>query len=326
MEETGFVTYGASVEGISMEHVLRRREHNMSVRHFHDEYEIFYIPEGQREFFFNNRTFLAGKGDLILIDSDMIHMTRSPEQNDPGYERIILYITSRKMAQMDAKFPGLNFTAFLRENPGIYHLTEAQRAAFLEMYRCFRREETQRLPGYSQAIEAGTVLFLLQLVRELPAGESTLPLHAEDRKYKCVYQIADYLTQHYAEQHSLDELAAHFYLSKFYMCRLFRKLVGYSVSEYQTILRIQKAREYLEKTKWNVSVIAERVGYNSLTHFEREFKRYMNISPLKYRGTLSTVTAFDVSTDFMQPAAPRAADTPHNLTREDKEPAPETEL
>lgn len=326
MEETGFVTYGASVDGLSMEHVVRRWEHNMDVRHFHDEYEIFYILKGQREFFFNNRSFLAGPGDLILIDSDMIHMTRCPEHADPGYERIILYITTHRMAQMDARFPGLNFTAFLRENPGIYHLTESQQEGFLTLYRLFREEETRRPFGYVQAIEAHTLLFLLRLVRELTPGESILPLHGEDGKYACVYQLADYLTQHFAEQHSLDELAAHFYLSKFYMCRLFRKVVGYSVSEYQTILRIQKAREYLAKTKWNVSVIAERVGYNSLTHFEREFKRYMKISPLKYRGTLSTVTAFDVSTDFLPADAPGTAPAPQQSTKEEQEPAPETEL
>lgn len=50
--ETGFVVYGASVEGISLEHVARRQEHNMNVRHFHDECEIFYILEGRRQFFY----------------------------------------------------------------------------------------------------------------------------------------------------------------------------------------------------------------------------------------------------------------------------------
>ena len=123
-------------------------------------------------------------------------------------------------------------------------------------------------------------------------------------KDKFAYQIADYLTQHFAEQHSLDELAAHFYISKFYMCRLFRKVVGYSVSEYLTILRVQKACEYLEKTKLSVSAIAERVGYNSLTHFEREFKRYTQVSPLRYRNTQYTVTAFDVTTDFTPQGQP----------------------
>ena len=325
MEETGFVAYGASVEGISLEHVNRRREHNMTVRHFHDEYEIIYIMDGQRQFFFNNRSFLAGKGDLVLIDSDMIHMTRCPDHCEPGYERMILYITSQKMAQMDAKFPGLNFAAFFRKNPGIYHLSEEQQAFFLQTCQRFQQEETNQALGYAQAIEAHTVLLLLRLVRELTAGESILPLYQDD-KYKGIYQLADYLTDHYAEQHSLDELAAQFYLSKFYLCRLFRRVIGYSVSEYQTILRIQKAREYLAKTKWSVSAIAERVGYNSMTHFEREFKRYMNVSPLKYRSTLRTVTAFDVSTDFLQPVAAQTAGPANQITREVKESTPDTAL
>ncbi len=325
MEETGFVVYGASVEGISLEHVNRRREHNMSVRHFHDEYEIFYIMDGQRQFYFNNRSFLAGKGDLILIDSNMIHMTRSPDQADPGYERLILYITSEKMAQMDAKFPELKIAAFFRNNPGIYRLSPEQQAGFLQTCDNFRREETGRAFGYAEAIEANTVLLLLHLVRELTDGESILPLYQEE-KYKSIYQLADYLSAHYAEHYSLDQLAAKFYLSKFYMCRLFRRAIGYSVSEYQTILRIQKAKEYLEKTKWSVSAIAERVGYNSLTHFEREFKRYMNVSPLRYRGTLNTVTAFDVSTDFKPSADKQPADLPEKTKiKEEREPAPDTE-
>ena len=61
---------------------------------------------------------------------------------------------------------------------------------------------------------------------------------------------------------------------------------------------MQKACEYLEKTRLSVSAIAERVGYNSLTHFEREFKRYTLVSPLRFRSTRHTVTAFDVTTDF----------------------------
>lgn len=298
MEEVGFVTYSASVEGISMEHVLRRRQHNMPVRHFHDEYEIFFILEGQRQFFFNNRSFLAGKGDLILIDSDMIHMTRSPEKEDPGYERIILYISSKKMAELDDRFPGVNLADFLHRCPGIYHLTQAQQQVLLQLYEVFRQEQDARRYGYVQAIEAATVFCLLRLLRELTPGHSILPMRTEDPKYKRVYEIADYLTQHCEERLSLDELAAHFFVSKFYMCRLFREVVGYTVSEYRTILRMQRAREYLERTHMSISAIAERVGYSSLTHFEREFKRHMAISPLKYRGRLSAVTAFDVSKDF----------------------------
>lgn len=307
-QETGFVRYSASVDGISIEHVARRRKHNMNVRHFHDEYEIFYIMEGQRQFFFSNRSFLAGKGDLILVDSEMIHMTQVPDPRDPGYERLILYITSKKLREMDEKYPGVNLCGFLHDKPGIYHLDEACQNYILRMYDLFREEETARLPGYAQAIEACVMFYLLRLFRALGSGQSILPQHMDDPKYKCAYAIADYLTQHYAEQHSLDELAAHFYISKYYMCRLFRKVVGYTVSEYLTILRIQKACEYLEKTRMSVSAIAEQVGYHSLTHFEREFKRYTLLTPLRYRSAQHTVTVFDVTTDF----TPQGESLPQN--------------
>ena len=69
------IAFSASADGIAIEHAIRTGQHNMRVKHFHPEYEIFYILEGTRQFFFGNRHFTASKGDLIIIDSNMVHMT-----------------------------------------------------------------------------------------------------------------------------------------------------------------------------------------------------------------------------------------------------------
>ena len=84
------ITCYDKVDGISLEHMVRYGKFDMRVKHFHNEYEIFYILEGERLFFFNNRNFVAGKGDLILIDSNLIHMTKSVSDEDTGHNRIIL--------------------------------------------------------------------------------------------------------------------------------------------------------------------------------------------------------------------------------------------
>src|SRR3712207_4164213 len=55
--------YGA-LDGIALEHIVRFGPHNMKSKHFHPEYEIFYILEGERVFFYDNRIFTARKGDL----------------------------------------------------------------------------------------------------------------------------------------------------------------------------------------------------------------------------------------------------------------------
>lgn len=68
------VTFYGEIEGISLEQMVRYRKFDMRVKHFHDQYEIFYIIEGGRVFFFNNREYVANAGDLILVDSNLIHM------------------------------------------------------------------------------------------------------------------------------------------------------------------------------------------------------------------------------------------------------------
>ena len=82
------VTFYASTGDIALEHMVRRGHFDMKVKHFHPEYEIFYILQGQRNFFFDNRSMTASEGDLILIDSNLIHTTRSVSEGDLGHNRI----------------------------------------------------------------------------------------------------------------------------------------------------------------------------------------------------------------------------------------------
>jgi len=65
------VTYYGETDGISLEQMVRSGTFNMRVKHFHPQYEIFYIVEGERIFFFNNREYQAGAGDLILVNSNL---------------------------------------------------------------------------------------------------------------------------------------------------------------------------------------------------------------------------------------------------------------
>ena len=49
------VTYYASIDGISLEHMVRYGKFDMRVKHFHNEYEIFYILEGERRIYFQQK-------------------------------------------------------------------------------------------------------------------------------------------------------------------------------------------------------------------------------------------------------------------------------
>ena len=291
------VTYYASIDGISLEHMVRYGKFDMRVKHFHNEYEIFYILEGERLFFFNNRNFIAQKGDLILVDTNLIHMTKSVSENDTGHNRIILYVTGQKMQDIDAKYPTLQLVRFFHEHYGIYHLTPDQQEQFMNLYYLFKLEHKEKKRNYKQAIELAVTSYFLHLGRELDFQSQQIAFLNNDGKYSHVYEIADYLSQNNSQNVTLDTLSSQFFLSKYYICRVFKEVTGYTVSEYINIHRIQRAKRYLEETDYSVSAIAELVGYGSLTHFEKTFKTYMTISPLKYRKTLNIVTHTNIPTN-----------------------------
>ena len=291
------ITYFDTVNGISLEHMIRYGKFDMRVKHFHNEYEIFYILEGERLFFFNNRNFVASKGDLILVDTNLIHMTKSVSADDSGHNRIILYVNSDKMQELDKKYPPLQLVRFFHQHYGIYHLTPQQQEHFMDLYYLFKRECREKKHNYKQAVELAVTTYFLGLTRELDIHAQEGPLDAEIGKNKHVYEIADYLSQHCEQPLSLDELAGRFYLSKYYACRAFKEVTGYTISEYVNIHRIQRAKRYLEETTLSISEIADMVGYGTMTHFEKTFKIYMTISPLKYRKTLNIVTHTNLPTN-----------------------------
>lgn len=90
----GKVTFYGEIEGISLEQMVRYGKFDMRVKHFHNQYEIFYIIEGERLFFFNNREYVARSGDLILVDTNLIHMT------SPSRQRIRATTASSCMSAM----------------------------------------------------------------------------------------------------------------------------------------------------------------------------------------------------------------------------------
>lgn len=284
------VTYFTETDGISIEHMVRQGKFDMSVKHFHNEYEIFYLMEGERQFFFDNRIYNVKSGSLILVDENAIHMTRAMSEDETGHDRVILYINKDKMKELDVKFPSINLIKFFRHHYGVFALNEAQQAHFSNFYHSLRQEFDLKNNNYRAMIEIKIIQYFIQFMREniSPTTAETKP--SAKSHYQTVYAVADYISEHYDQSFSLEELANQFFLSKYYLCRIFKKITGYGINEYVNIHRIQRAKRLLEETNLSISEIAHLIGYESLTYFEKIFKTYMTISPLKYRKTLNTVT------------------------------------
>ena len=97
-----------------------------------------------------------------------------------------------------------------------------------------------------------------------------------------IKRILSYCMEHYAEPFTLDEMAKDLYLSKYYICHMFRERLNTNCKEFVNQLRIEAACDLLKKGT-GVTEAAYAVGFSSVRTFNRTFMETMNISPREYK-------------------------------------------
>lgn len=98
-----------------------------------------------------------------------------------------------------------------------------------------------------------------------------------------VSQIMDYIKNNYDKPLTNEMLSDMSGYHEYHLNRLFMKHVGTSVHKYILNIRINEAKKLLLTTEQSLTNIAEKVGFNSNTHFSSYFKQVIGISPLEFR-------------------------------------------
>ena len=104
-----------------------------------------------------------------------------------------------------------------------------------------------------------------------------------DPKRENINSIKQYLDEHYDEKITLDDLTERFFISKYYLTRVFRKQFGTSISHYLLSIRITKAKQMLRFSDETVENIGYKCGLGAPHYFSRTFKQVEGISPSEYR-------------------------------------------
>jgi AraC-like DNA-binding protein/ligand-binding sensor protein len=96
------------------------------------------------------------------------------------------------------------------------------------------------------------------------------------------------IAERYAEELSLTTVARSVNMSAFYFCKTFRKTTGVTFTEYLARIRVEKVKDLLLNPHKRVSEAAYEVGFQSLSQFNRVFRRIAGQSPSVYRAHLQT--------------------------------------
>ncbi|HOX08886.1 MAG TPA: helix-turn-helix transcriptional regulator, partial [Planctomycetota bacterium] len=138
-------------------------------------------------------------------------------------------------------------------------------------------------PGH-RAVVRGLVLAIMGMLHRLPGAEPEAAPRERSAAAEAIAPALDHLSRRYADPVGMGELAELCATSESNLRRMFRKATGRSPRDYLTYLRVQVAAALLDSTDLRVLDVAARVGYPTLSSFNRHFGRVMKRAPRQWRN------------------------------------------
>ena len=91
------------------------------------------------------------------------------------------------------------------------------------------------------------------------------------------------MQEHYSQELSLKQMASLYYLNPSYFSISFKNIVGKNFNEYLTELRIEHAKNYLEKNQYKINQVSRLVGYEDYSYFGKLFRKATGLTPKEYQ-------------------------------------------
>ena len=255
---------------------------DMAFNHFHNYYEIYYLLSGERYYFIKDRTYHVRKGNLVFINMYDLHKTTTITST---YERILIDFKKTFLTGFIEHIKDIDMFACFDRQINIARLNIKQQHSVEGLLFKMIDEFKNRTKGFDTALKVSLMELLLFLNRYTAAEESE-PLEHPSSLHEKVSEIARYINEHYGQHISLRSTAERFFISPYYLSRVYKKITGFTFVEYLNSVRIKEAQRLLRESALNITQIAEKTGYESITHFGRVFKDITGCSPLQYRKML----------------------------------------
>jgi len=258
----------------------KRRDgpYDMSSSHSHPTYELYYLLDGDRNYFINNKTYHITSGTMVLIRPFQLHKTFNAKCME--HDRILIEIKEEFFKQQGIEGK-VDLSEFLNEDYVLRLELEEQQYMERLLFKLLR-ELGNKDDGF-EVIANNTVLeILIVLMRIRHKNEREIPIGSEQENRK-IEPVIEHIVTNYMKDINLDSLAHEFFISKFYLCKIFKKITGFTINEYLNSVRIKNAQKLILRGEYNFTEISEIVGYESITHFGRMFKKYTGLSPSQFK-------------------------------------------
>lgn len=242
--------------------------------HYHEFCKLLLLVSGSGSYVVDGQRYLLQPGDAVLIGSRSVH--RPELEGGVAYERIIIYISPEFLQK--ASTPDCDLTECFSGKQGhVLRLKEAQRKKLFAMASALERELNGEEYGRAILGNAALLRLLVEIGRSQRQADVQNP-HPVVPKNGRVLEWMRFMDSHLAEDLDMDVLAEQFYISKYYMMRLFQRETGYTIHTYLSQRRLLAARQLIEGGM-RATEACYRCGFRSYSSFTRAYGKHFGTTP-----------------------------------------------
>ena len=242
--------------------------------HIHNNLEIYYGITGGKHFIIDDTIYPVMSHDIFIINQFQAH--RIEEAANVDHIRYIFSIAPGFLSNLSSPETSL-LECFYNQNEYSTRISLSSEDQQKKMQRLLTKLETSSGFG-ADLMENATlteiILFIMSISKSTTA-EISIPNNRH------ISDILNYIDQHLDKDLSLDCISAQFYLSKGYLCRLFKEHTCTTIQDYICTKRISRAKQLLSMG-YSVQETIVRTGFKDYSNFIRRFKAKASISPKKY--------------------------------------------
>lgn len=245
--------------------------------HWHTAPEVIMPIENTYTVKSNKTTWVLNPGDIIIISPGELHSLEAPQTG------------TRAILQFDLsliKYIGVFEMVF----PFLYPCALITKSKFPETYDALREILVSVINSYNSenmfkesAIYAQLINFFNIVFEQLIQNDNIANLSKQSDYMNKFFYICNYISEHCDEPLTLESVAKTAGFSKFHFSRLFKQFTGSFYYDYLNQCRIKKAAESLGYPGVSITEAAMSCGFNSLSTFNRVFKKYKNCTPSEYK-------------------------------------------
>lgn len=254
----------------------------------HNFWELIYVDRGTAEIFSEDSWQELKQGEIAFHKPGEFHNVRSNGRVAPNLVIIAFDCSSPTVSY----FEGKNFLLNEKEKKLLAVILTEAREAFSSPIgnpdlKKLERNKNPKHSGCEQMIKLSLEQLLISLLRsgeeKRTKAASVLKAYSES---DTVSKAIEFLTASVNKSLRFPDVTAHLKVSATGLKSVFKKQTGMGVMEYYRTLKADRAKILIRESGMNFTQIADSMGYESIHHFSRQFKKTTGMTPTEYSETV----------------------------------------